>query len=254
MQKNDIAIKRRETEEEKEKRNSFVDALNDINIPKDEKLENLGLFLNRKTLSRILFMHHIYQKIIPVHGSVIEFGCRWGQNLALFSNFRGIYEPYNFFRKIIGFDTFSGFSALDNEDFKLGKKEISQGDYSVSKGYEDFLAKVLDYHESESPIPHIKKYEIIKGDVTETLTPFLEDNPETIIALAYFDMDVYKPTKYCLEKIKPYLTKGSVIGFDELCHANFPGETVALREALGIDSYRICRVPYNPATSYVVIE
>ena len=26
----------------------------------------------------------------------MEFGVRWGQNLALFESFRGIYEPYNY--------------------------------------------------------------------------------------------------------------------------------------------------------------
>ena len=54
-------------------------------IPDGELLDNLGLFLTRQTLSRINFMQQIYQLIVPVHGVVMEFGVRWGQNMALFS-------------------------------------------------------------------------------------------------------------------------------------------------------------------------
>ena len=40
-------------------------------------------------------MNELYQKTLDVTGDILEFGCRWGQNLSLFLNFRGIYEPYN---------------------------------------------------------------------------------------------------------------------------------------------------------------
>jgi hypothetical protein len=101
------------TQAEIDNRKRFLELLKSTPIPDDELLGNLGLFLSRQTLSRILFMHELYQKIINVHGVVIEFGVRWGQNLALFESFRGIYEPYNFNRKIIGFDTFSGFPEIE---------------------------------------------------------------------------------------------------------------------------------------------
>ena len=64
------------------------------------KMRNLGLFQNRINLMRILFMNELYQKTINVTGDIMEFGCRWGQNLSLFLNFRGIYEPYNMQKKM----------------------------------------------------------------------------------------------------------------------------------------------------------
>ena len=36
---------------------------------------------------------------------VIEFGVRWGANLGLFQSLRGMYEPFNYNRKIVGFET-----------------------------------------------------------------------------------------------------------------------------------------------------
>ncbi|MBI5963254.1 MAG: crotonobetainyl-CoA--carnitine CoA-transferase [Chloroflexi bacterium] len=248
----DIRIKSNSSQREILTREKFYDLFAKSPIPQSEQLANLGLFLNRQTLSRILFMHDLYQKIIPIHGIVIEFGVRWGQNLALFSSFRGIYEPYNYNRKIVGFDTFSGFPAITEQD---GNDAIaSVGAYSVNPNYEAYLDSVLNYHETESPLSHLKKYEIIKGDATITLQKYLEDHPETIIALAYFDFDIYEPTKNCLELIKDHLTKGSVIGFDELNWPSFPGETLAFKEVLGLDKYSIRRSPLNPSPSYIVID
>jgi hypothetical protein len=221
-------------------------------IPEHEVLSNLGLFLARPQMRRILFFHELYLKILPIQGSVMEFGARWGQNLCLFASFRGIHEPFNAHRKIIGFDTFEGFVNISNKD---GNSRIMErGALSVTKEYDKYLADLLELHEKMSPISHLRKFEIIKGDASEKLEEYLKGNPETMIALAYFDMDLYEPTKKCLELIRPHLTKGSVIGFDELNHHDYPGETMALKEVIGLDRYRIERSIYSASQSYVVIE
>ena len=59
---------------------------------------------------------------------------------------------------------------------------------------------------------------------------------------------------FCLKAIKEHLTKGSIIGFDELNLHDFPGETLALKEVFGLDRYRIIRSPYSSVQSYIVIE
>ena len=242
------------TEKEKSTRERFMKlfANNDGNIPDAERLNNLGLYISRQNLSRILYMHELYLKIINVHGIIMEFGVRWGQNLALFENFRGIYEPYNYNRKIIGFDTFEGFASLDPKD---GDGEIMRaGAYGVTPGYEQILSEILDYHESESPIPHVKKYELVKGDAVVTAREYFENNPHTIVAFAYFDFDIYKPTYECLKLISQHVTKGSVIAFDELNCKEFPGETLAVKEIFGLSKYAIKRASYNSLTSYLIIE
>ena len=89
---------------------------------------------------------------------------------------------------------------------------------------------------------------------TKTIHEYLDDNPETIVALAYFDFDVYEPTKICLEAIKPRLVKGSILGFDELNDPDSPGETQALIEVFGLNNIRLKRYPYTSRTSYFVVE
>lgn len=229
--------------------NEFVDLLNRCPIPENEKMNHLGLFIRRQAMSRIIFMYELYKKIIGVHGVILEFGVRWGQDLALFESFRGMIEPFNYSRKIVGFDTFEGFPSISDKD-----KLTQEGDMGVTEKYEVYLDKMLEAHESVSPISHLKKYELVKGDATVTFKRYLDEHPETIIAFAYFDFDIYEPTKICLELCRDRLTRGSIIGFDELNHPDWPGETVALKEILGLNKVRVERMPFMPTGSYIVID
>lgn len=238
------------TQSEKERRQDLLECLRDTPIPDGELLHNLGLFLGRQSLSRILFMHDLYTRIVPVHGIVAEFGVRWGQNLALFMAFRGMLEPFNYNRRIVGFDTWEGFPTVDLKD----GVQVAAGDYAVTSGYRDYLEHLLALHEAESPIPHKKKFELVQGDATVKFESYLEDNPQTIVALAYFDFDIYAPTRRCLELLLPRVTRGSVIAFDELNCPEFPGETIALMETVGLSRYAIRRTPHNPLVSYLVID
>ena len=246
---NKIEIKSIASDNEKIKRNDFFNLYKNSPIPDVEILSNLGLFLKRQDLTKMLFFNDIYQKIINTHGVIMEFGTRWGQNLVTFNNLRGIYEPYNHSRKIIGFDTFEGFLNLNEKDGE--HSIIKKGAFSVTEYYENYLSKVLKYHESECPLSHIEKNIILKGDAPMLLSQYLTQNQETIIAFAYFDFDIYDPTKKCLELIKPYLTKGSIIGFDELVDPHFPGETIALKETLGLNNIAVKRSKYSGIQSYI---
>lgn len=220
-------------------------------IPENEILQNLHLFMNRQILSRVIFLHELYKKIIDVHGVIMDLGTRWGTGMTLFQSFRGMYEPFNFNRKIIGFDTFGGFHNLDEKD---GRADVvKESNFRTTENYKEYLEKILDYHEQESPLSHIKKYELIGGDACITVDEYIKNNPETIVALAYFDFDIYQPTKKGLEAVKDRLTKGSVVVFDELNWPKFPGETLALKEVFGLNSYYIKRSPLNPGIAYITI-
>lgn len=252
MPKDPKSIKTYSSEKEFKIREEIIELLKNTPIPTEQLLSNIGLFINSKNLSRILFMDFIFQKIVDVQGVVMEFGTRWGQNVALFSALRGIYDPFNRHRKIIGFDTFTGFPSVAAKD---GSSEMMfQGNLALTKGYYEYLTKIMQYHEQESPQSHIKKFELIKGDATLEINKYLKKNPETIIALAYFDFDLYKPTKQVLLAIKPFLVKGSILAFDELNDPDSPGETLALKEVFGLNNIRLKRHPHTSRISYFVIE
>jgi hypothetical protein len=232
-------------------RKTLIERFKNTPIPDDQILENLELYMRPQRISEIFSLHQIYMKILNVQGIVVEFGVRWGRHLSVFSALRAIYEPYNFYRKIVGFDTFSGFLQPDKIDGNSDK--VYKGSMSVSLNYEEYLSDVLKLHEAEAPLAHLNRTELYKGDASIELKRYLSNNPATIIALAYFDMDLYKPTKECLEIILPFLTKGSVLAFDELCHPEFPGETIALKEILNIREHEIKRFTTAPYPCYIVI-
>jgi len=237
---------------ETKKRLELYELLRECPIPKEQVLPNLGLFLNSKNLSRILFMNHIYQKQIDVHGIVMDLGTRWGHNAALFAALRGIYEPFNRHKKIVAFDTFEGFPEITPED---GESSLMvEGGLALTDDYDKYLSKVVQNIEDDNPLSHIKKFELVKGDATKTIHKYLEDNTETIISLAYFDFDLYKPTKECLEAIRPRLTKGSVVAFDELNDPDSPGETLALMEVFGLNNITLKRYKFASRVSYFVVE
>jgi len=231
---------------------AMVKLLNECPIPSDEILANLNLFTNRSELSRTLFLTNLYQRIINVPGVVMEFGCRRGRNLALWITCRTIYEPFNISRKIIGFDTFAGFPSIDPNDGT--STMVGEGKLSVTPRYEAYLKDLLSVHERLSPQNHLTRFELIKGDVTETVSAYFDQYPETIVSLAYFDVDLYEPTKKCLELIQNRVTIGSVIGFDELNLAEYPGETIALREVLGFSRFRLQRDQMSGHRAYLVVE
>ncbi len=237
---------------EKEAQAAFANLLKTSPIPDDECIANLGTYLTSKTLSRILFFHEIYQKILHSHGVVMEFGVRWGQNLSLLSALRGIYEPFNRHRKIIGFDTFEGFRGMHEKDGVACK--CVDGSFSVSEGYQQHLSQVLQIQEALNPMNHIQRFELVKGDAQQTIPEYFRAHPETVVSLAILDFDIYAPTKVALEAIKPHLVKGSVLVFDELCDDIFPGETVAVQEVFGLNNLRIQRIPTAARVSYAVIE
>jgi hypothetical protein len=210
-------------------------------------LHTLAL-LKRQSISRLLYLDKLYQEMVGVPGVICEFGVQWGATLAVLANLRGIYEPYNHSRKIIGFDTFAGFAAIDTKDGDASKV----GDYATEANYEETLAELLNIHEAFSPISHIKKYELIKGNASMTIDPWLAANPSAIVAMAIFDMDVYKPTRDVLEKILPRLTKGSLLVFDELNCPRFPGETTAVNEVLGLNNLKLKHISHQPFCAYTI--
>jgi hypothetical protein len=94
----------------------------------------------------------------------------------------------------------------------------------------------------------------VKGDVTVTIPEYLEKNPHLIISLLYLDLDLFEPTKTAIQYFLPRMPKGSLIVFDELNHPDWPGETLAVVEELGIGNLHLERFPFDTTRSFAIIE
>lgn len=214
----------------------------------NDVLHNFPVFTARQNIARFLNRHEMFKKILNIHGCIIEFGIFKGAGLFSWIHFSSIYEPYNLSRKIIGFDSFQGFPSISKKDSKTSTKGLLKSDWQKT------LQECKNIAQQNSSIPHVCRTEIVKGDICSTLPRYLIENPQTIIALAYVDVDIYKPTKTILNKILNRMPKGAILAFDELNDPLDKGETVALLETLKIKNYKIQRNTFDSYPSFIEIE
>ena len=176
--------------------------LGDSPIPHKELVEQFALYATTASLRRFLYLDKLYQQILHLPGTVMLFGVRWGRDLATFQALAQIYEPMNYTRRVVGFDTFSGFPSVHELDG--GDAAIRPGGYSVTDAYEDHLAKVLTTKRKLGTYSHMDRVELRKGDAPGQLKGYFAEHPETVVAFAYFDFDLYEPTKVCATMLTPY--------------------------------------------------
>lgn len=210
-------------------------------------------YLRRQTLAKVLWWEHLYQQIVDVPGCILEFGVHFGTSMSTLMSLRGLHEPYNYQRDIVGFDTFQGFSVVADAD-QSGDLHWSTGEYATPAGFADHLSEVLQIQERMSPLAHIRRHELVVGDASETFPRWLAEHPEQLVALVILDMDVYEPTANVLSAVQPRLTRGSIVVLDELASKAFPGETQAFMEVVGPRSVRLRRFPLQPMAAYYVVE
>lgn len=222
-------------------------------LPTEDLLFNLGMYTRGTLLVKYLVMNDLYQRIKNIPGHIMEFGVWYGQNMVLLENLRAIYEPFNKQRVIIGFDTFSGYENFSKHDKE--SKAFEKGAYSTPNGYKKYLSDLLKAHEGSNILGHVQGvHRLIEGDAEKTVPKYFTDHPETIVAMAYFDMGNYKPTKAALKAILPHLVPGSVILFDELTWPDAPGEAIAFKEVIAEKNYTIEKSQYYPSKSIVTIK
>ena len=229
---------------------SYYDASLGANI---DKLRNFTKFVPRQILSMFLAKHALFQNVVNVHGHVIECGVFLGGGLMTWAQLSAIYEPVNHVRRVVGFDTFTGFAGSHVKDKSASNPEFLKEGGLAANSYEDLMECVRLY-DLNRPIGHIPRIELVKGDALQTIPDYVQNNQHLVVAMLYLDFDLYEPTKIALESFLPRMPKGAVIAFDELNQAAWPGETLAVLETVGLKNLRIQRYPYHSALSYAVLE
>ena len=154
----------------------------------------------------------------------LEFGVFKGDSANFFSKF---------INKLYCFDSFEGLK----EDWT--GTPLPKGHFNLNK-------KIPKLNSNVEPIV---------GWVEDTLDDFLKrHNPK--INFLHMDMDTYNPTKFTLEKLKPYLVKDAIILFDELY--NYPGwrngEYKALTEIFKEDEFKYKAFTINSVRCAIQIK
>lgn len=241
------------TESDRARFLEYAGYFEDSPLPTTLKLSSFVKYVRRQDISRFLAKNELFKLQLDVPGVVIECGCYAGAGIMTYAQLSSIYEPYNHQRRIYGFDTFSGFPSVGNKDTNTDIKP-STGDLFVNSRIVEEIQQSIRLHDGNRALNHIPKTELVIGDATETIPQFLQDNQHIIVSLLYLDFDLYAPTKVSLELLLDRMPKGAVLAFDEINTKNYPGETVALQEVVGLKNMRLKKTPFDPYISYAVIE
>lgn len=217
-----------------------------------DKLDVFPRFVSRQSLALFLAKTQMFQYVLPVHGAIVECGVFMGGGLFTWSQLSAIHEPTNHNRRVIGFDTFDGFPSVSDKDDGVDLSHRAEGGYRFEG--EDELQACADLHDLNRPIGHIPKIELVKGDAIRTIPDYLAKNPHLVVSMLYLDFDLYEPTKVALETLLPRMPKGAVLAFDELNQSQWPGETQAVLETVGLQNLRIQRMPFTPSLSFAVLD
>src|SRR5262249_29201652 len=204
-------------------------------------------------IGRFLAKSRIFDRVLPVQGSIVECGVYGGGGLMTWATLSAILEPLNHLRKVIGFDTFQGFVRTGARDPPASPNPAAVAG-GLASGAADEIARSAALFDLYRPLGHIPKIELVVGDALTTIPDYLAKNPHLVVSLLYLDFDLYEPTRCAIETFVPRMPKGAVIAFDELNQRAWPGETTALVETLGIRSLRIERFPFHPQTSFACLE
>jgi hypothetical protein len=230
----------------------YISQFENGNLSSRDFIDNLTFLTDHAWWRKNLTLFELYRKVLHLHGDVWICGARWGNQLPLFSEFRELLEPQNYWRTITGFDTFTGFpdgNRLDSEKFS------DTGFFGIPESWLEKLPALASAH-SKTMFNGSYRIDVVKGDALLTIPEYLKSHPQTLLSLVYMDFDLHEPTLATLESIYPRLIKGSIVIFDELNDITFPGETVAMLEffdALGIKP-EVQRLPYSELISYITIE
>jgi hypothetical protein len=224
-------------------------------LPLPMRLQNFQRFVRRQDLSRFLAKSELFKLSLGANGSVVECGVFGGGGLFGWAQLSSIFEPYNHTRRIIGFDTFTGFPSIDEKDTDKGHSDhLHEGAFHIDDKIVAELQNMASIHDKNRPLGHIPKIELVPGDATLTIPQYVADNPHLLISLIYLDFDIYAPTKVALDHLYSRVVKGGVVAFDELNCPEFPGETLALLESLDLTRVELRRFPFDPYISYFIKE
>jgi hypothetical protein len=230
----------------------LCDAFESSDLPLAQKLQTFPRHVRRQDVARFLAKYELFKLSLPANGSVVECGVFGGGGIFSWLHFSSILEPYNHTRRIIGFDTFTGFPSIHEKDL-ASSEHTHVGAFQTSAGIMQSLEIMASIHDSNRPLGHIPKVELVAGDACETIPKYIDENPHLLISLIYLDFDLYAPTKVALANLLPRVVKGGVVAFDELNCKEFPGETTALLEILNsMEGAELKRFSMDPYISYFI--
>ena len=189
------------------------------------------------------FITHLdlFRRISGLRGEIVECGVFKGNSLIRWVKFRALLEN-SYSRKIYGFDTFGSFP-----DASIAEEETKRQEFINEAGNQS--VKINDFQEYLKKLNLDDNIFLVEGDINNTVPNFVNKFKEIRIALLHIDVDLYEPTKTCLEKFYPHVVKGGIIILDD--YGAFPGANKAIEEFFQDKDSRIEQLHFSNSISFV---
>ena len=127
------------------------------------------------------------------------------------------------------------------------KGELSGNSY-------DELLELIKEYDKDRFLGHIDKVHLFRGDATQTIPKFVADHPHLVVSLLFLDFDLYEPTVVALNNFLPRMPKGAILAFDELDNPQWPGETLAVVESVGLGRLKLQRIDWDPYVAFAILD
>lgn len=212
-----------------------------------DKINSFTKYTGRQNVAKLLAQNELFNKTRGILGDIIEGGIYHGSGLFAWANIAVSLEPYNYQCKIVGFDTFEGSTGVTKKDISNKNILRKEKEYNANN-YNDIL-DAISIFDIDRPLNHIKKIEVVKGDISKTVKKYIQANKQQTVRLLHLGMNLYKPTYYSLKYFLPRMPKGSIVVIDGLNHAT-PGCLQALQENIDLSKIRLKTFDYYPNFTY----
>ena len=210
-----------------------------------------NLVMNEERLAKFLIHWEAIKIAQTIPGAIVECGTFKGTSFMRFANMRQLIGG-NFSAKLIAFDVFSDeFPNTSFQEDQLQRQHWIQtaGGSSISVNQ---LKELLDRR-------GITNYELIEGDVVNTIPQYVNDNPGLKISLLNIDIDFVEPTTVALEKLFDKVCKGGIILLDNYAGQgtsglSYHGDTIAIDNFFADKNVSIKRFPFAARPAYIIKE
>ena len=198
-------------------------------------------FSSKTRLNKMLGHYELYKSIINLPGHIFELGVYKSASLVRLATFRNALEN-DYSRKLVGFDAFGEFPTEGlnvKDDFDFIKRFQDTGGPGLN---EDDVRAILNSKGFEN-------FELVKGNIFNTLPAYLKQNPETKISFLHLDMDVKEPTDFALEELYDRVVPDGLIVFDD--YNAVAGETISVDNFLKTHKLKIQKLPFYNVPSFI---
>ena len=199
---------------------------------------------DRKLFAKLASKLKFCELASGVPGDIVELGVFKGSGLMAWLKANELTSVNQ--KKIYGFDIFDHealVSEIETQDATLMRELFEKRGFKAN-GFDEILKDIVIN-------AGFRNFQIIVGNVLETMPVFLQNNPGFRASIINFDLDTSEPTRFCLNQLWDRLVPGGVMIFDDY-GVNEWTESDAVDAFIKTKSLPLNSTPYCAPSAYIV--